>query len=56
MKTLTKQEFRKKLQRKVIVGRILILIILVDFLCYLPFKATVNSTQAPPWSGLSRVR
>ena len=29
METLTKQEFRKKLQRKVIVGRILILIILV---------------------------
>ena len=29
METLTKQEFRKKLQRKVIVGRILTLIILV---------------------------
>ena len=29
METLTKQEFRKKLQRKVIVGRILIFIILV---------------------------
>ena len=29
METLTKQEFRKKLQRKVIVGRILILIILI---------------------------
>ena len=23
-------------------------IIFIDFLCYLPFKATVNSTQAPP--------
>ena len=31
-------------------------IIFIDFLCYLLFKATVNSTQAPPWSGLSRVR
>ena len=29
METLTKQEFRKKLQRKVIVGRILIFIILI---------------------------
>lgn len=29
METLTKQEFRKKLQRKVIVGRILTFIILV---------------------------
>ena len=31
-------------------------IIFIDFLCYLLSKATANSTQAPPWSGLSRVR